>query len=512
MRQGLTAAAPIQRTGSLAWAAALKWVAPLLLALVVSVGYASTVGEYFEGNDTFAHIWTSLDVGRVLTQPIMAGTSFPAEWALFYRPASSLSYTLDYALFGLNALAFHLTDLVIHLLATFGLYGLALRFGLRPWAAALGAASFALHPVMASVVPDVPRRHDPLAMASLLGGLLLVARAEAGRKALLGSVLLLALAESAKEIAYVGVVLVAPTLACVAWSDGQRPAWRRVVEVTAAWSTVSLVLLGWRLHVLGDIGGYHLHMAPLFDLDVALNDILRNLLWPFRTLLQTTLRAWVTEIGLAVLIAGLPILQVRRAARATLVYGWLWLVAFGVFQGLSHSQAPWHTYFTVGGLGLLTAGVLDGALTALRAGSPVRLGISAVLSACMAGLLVFQVAALRESALFTRYTAWHISGELGREYLVSIAPCVRQARAGASVQLDNFPYGLDDSSDQYVLVQAGVFAPYALGPAVYLTQGRTDLSFLETGNGASFRALPGALQTTCADLDGVWHIATTYTP
>ena len=194
------------------------WLPPLLLALVVSVAYAPYVGEYFEGNDTFAHIWTSLDVGRVLTQPIMAGTSFPEAWALFYRPVSSLSYTLNYAISGLNPLAFHLTDLLIHLLATFGLYALALLFGMRPWAAAVGAGAFALHPVMASVVPDVPRRHDPLAMALLLGGLLLVARPNSGRGALLGSLALLALAESAKEIAYVGVVLVGPTIACVAWS------------------------------------------------------------------------------------------------------------------------------------------------------------------------------------------------------------------------------------------------------------------------------------------------------
>ena len=499
-----------------------RYAPPLALAVVVSAAYLQLAGEYFQGNDTWAHIWTSFDVPRVLTQPIMAGTSFPETWALFYRPVSSLSYALDYAVAGLNPTAFHLTDLLLHLLATFGLYGLIVLFGVRPWAAAVGAATFALHPIMASVVPDIPRRHDPLAMACLLAALLLVARPSAnGRLPLAASMLMLAMAELAKEIAYVGPVLVGPTMLLAGWSNSvPRVRWRRLLVTLGAWLGVSLVLLAWRIHVLGEIGGYHMHMAPLFDLDVALNDILRNLLWPFRRLLQTTLRAWFNEIGLAVLVAGLPCLLVRRAARATLVYGWLWLVGFGVFQGLSHSQAPWHTYFTVGGLGFLAAGVFHGAAGAFRGDysdwlrgrwPALRVTARAVLGACVAGALVFQVAALRESTLLTTYSAWRITGELGRLYLADIRPCLRATPPGLPVVLDNFPYGLDDSSDQYVLVQAGVLAACALGPAVALAEGRPDLQVLEdAGRGATLGSLPRALNTTCAERGGAWWILTTY--
>jgi hypothetical protein len=503
-------------------AIATGWLArvapPIALTLVVAAAYVPLAGEFLQGSDTFAHIWTSRDVGRVLTAPIMAGTSFPDTWALFYRPVSSLSYTLNYAVSGLNATAFHATDLLIHLLASLGLYGLMRVIGIGGWPAAIGAATFALHPTMASVVPDVPRRHDPLAMALLLGAILLVARPLARpRLALAGSVALLTLAELAKEIAYVGPVLVGPIILLVAWANGLRlrAAVGRAAVTALAWAAVSLVLLGWRLHVLGEIGGYYHHFSPLFDLDVALNDILRNLLWPFRALLQTTLRAWFNEIGLALLVAGLPILLVRRPARAVLLLGWVWLVGFGVFQGLSHSQAPWHTYFTVAGLGFLAGGVFDGLFASRLAGwlpglPSVRAAARAVLAACLAGAVVFQVASLRESALFTRYSGWHITGELDRLYLASIEPCIRAAPNGSQVLLDNFPYGLDDSSDQFVLVQAGVFAPYALGPAVYLTLGRTDLTFLETGTGATFHALPSGMQTTCSDAGGIWRVETSY--
>jgi hypothetical protein len=506
----------LSRAVATGWLA--RYVPPLALVLVVSLAYAPASGEYFQGNDTWAHIWTSLDVGRVLTQPIMAGTSFPETWALFYRPVSSLSYTFNYAVSGLNPSAFHVTDLLIHLLASLGLYRLILLLGISGWAAAVGVATFALHPAMASVVPDIPRRHDPLAMALLLGAVLLVARPRATtRPALAGSLVLLALAELAKEIAYVGPLLVGPIIVLAAWSNGVPVGrqWRRAATTAVAWGGVSLVLLAWRFHVLGDlVGGYHHHMAPLFDLDVALNDILRTVLWPFRDLLQTTLRAWFNEIGLAVLVAGLPILLTHRAAQATLLLGWLWLVAFGVFQGVSHSQAPWHTYFTIAGLAFLAAGVFSAFAGGLATWLPrrplVRVLARGVLAACVAGALVFQVAALRESVLLTSYSAWHITGELGRMYLASIEPCVRAAPNGSRVLLNHFPYGLDDSSDQYVLVQAGVFASYALGPAVYLSFGRTDLTFLESGDGATFHALPTRARTTCGDANGVWSVDTTY--
>jgi hypothetical protein len=211
-------------------------------------------------------------------------------------------------------------------------------------------------------------------------------------------------------------------------------------------------------------------------------------------------------------------LLARRAASATLAYGWLWLVAFGVFQGLSHSQAPWHTYFTAAGLGFLAAGVFDGAAAACRGRFAawlrlplLKVAARAVLAACVAGVVVFQAGLLRESVVFTRYTAWHVTGELGRMYLADVQPCLAATPAGEPVVLDNFPYGLDDSTDQYVLVQAGVFANYALGPALALADGRPDLQVLEaTGQGATLGGLPAALHTTCTTRDGAWWLQTTY--
>src|SRR5581483_8080581 len=95
--------------------------------------------------------------------------------ALFFRPLSTLSYALDYALSGMNPVVFHATDVAIHVAATLALFALSTLVGLGRWPAAIGGLAFALHPIMATVVPDLPRRHDSLAAAGVFGAAALAA-------------------------------------------------------------------------------------------------------------------------------------------------------------------------------------------------------------------------------------------------------------------------------------------------------------------------------------------------
>jgi hypothetical protein len=73
------------------------WAPPVLVVLLTVDAYAQFVGVYFQGGDTWPHIWTSRvsggdDLLRNLTRPIMYGTVFPDRVALFFRPVSTLSY------------------------------------------------------------------------------------------------------------------------------------------------------------------------------------------------------------------------------------------------------------------------------------------------------------------------------------------------------------------------------------------------------------------------------------
>jgi hypothetical protein len=513
-------AIPLRATGA----------APAVLLAVLVVGaYAQFMGEYFQGGDTWPHIWTSRvaswsDLAGVLSRPIMAGTTFPTSVALFFRPLSSLSYAFDYAVWGMDPLPFHITDLAIHLVATLALFALATQLGLRPWSAAIGAATFTLHPIMASVIPDLPRRHDSLAAAGVVGCLAVAAwavrRPTADRRlgpaiALAG--VLLGLAELAKESAYVGLLLVAPTMVCgmVTGAAELRCPWRRIISAVAVCGLVSAGLFTWRYLVLGGIGGYYGQLAPWVNLDVQLTNLLGDLLWPFRAVLDRTPRAWLTEIGAVVLVAGLPALIVPRRLRAVILYGWLWLLVCGLLQMLTKSVAAWQSYLTVGGFAFLIGGILEGAVDAFvrhpAAWTPGR-NSRVALAVCVAGVLDFQVAVLQQSVLLTRYSDWHVAGELARNYLATIRPCVEATPPGLKVMLNQYPGGLDDSTEQRRFIAPGIFGPYSLGPAIYLTSRTAPPVVNDSTLQFRFASLPTEMSPFCHEADGAWWIRVDYPP
>ena len=152
-----------------------------LLTLVVAA-YGQFLPLYFAGGDTLALIWSSrlespLDALSLFSEPLLSGTSFPFDTGRFFRPVATLSYGLTYALVGLNPLAFHLTDLALHAGVCVGALMLLRRLGMEAWASAFAIGIFALHPLMVAVVPDIARRHDPLAALLVLTACLSASRA-----------------------------------------------------------------------------------------------------------------------------------------------------------------------------------------------------------------------------------------------------------------------------------------------------------------------------------------------
>ncbi len=120
-----------------------------------------------------------------------------------YQPLSWLSYSLDYAIWGLNPLGFHLTNLVLHAIGAVLFYFAAARL-LRAgapeaeadrvsWAAAFAALFFAVHPLRAESVVWITERRDVLSGVFYLACLLFYLRRQ-----LKASLACFALALSAK--------------------------------------------------------------------------------------------------------------------------------------------------------------------------------------------------------------------------------------------------------------------------------------------------------------------------
>jgi len=80
----------------------------------------------------------------------------------FYRPLSSLSYWIDFKIWGLNPAAFHLTNILIHITNVILLFLILLNLGLNRLASSVGAVLFSVFPLHFENVSWISGRTDLL--------------------------------------------------------------------------------------------------------------------------------------------------------------------------------------------------------------------------------------------------------------------------------------------------------------------------------------------------------------
>lgn len=90
----------------------------------------------------------------------------------YYRPVLALSLGLDAALWGDNPAAFHLTNILLHVLVTYLVFCLILAMGAPRDVAVVTALVFAVHPAHVEAVAFVSARGDLLMSAGVLACLL----------------------------------------------------------------------------------------------------------------------------------------------------------------------------------------------------------------------------------------------------------------------------------------------------------------------------------------------------
>jgi tetratricopeptide (TPR) repeat protein len=129
-----------------------------------------------------------------------------AQGRIYYRPLTVLSLALDHAAHGNSPAGFHLTNLVVHLFSTALLFCLLRVRGSAGYAAALGAALWALQPRLTEAVAWISGRTDVWATFFVLCALLSQARAGRASRVWCAGFLLLGL--MCKEVALAGVAAV----------------------------------------------------------------------------------------------------------------------------------------------------------------------------------------------------------------------------------------------------------------------------------------------------------------
>ena len=150
----------------------LLWIA-LLLTVVAYVG-TLRYEFVFDDDPQIVHNfllrnWHS--VPRFFTQHLWAQVA-PEGKGNFYRPLFLLWFLLNYKLFHLQPLGWHVTTVAMHVLVTFLVYRLARRVLADDLAGAVAALLFGLHPTHIETVAWISGVSDSLLAAPFLGSLL----------------------------------------------------------------------------------------------------------------------------------------------------------------------------------------------------------------------------------------------------------------------------------------------------------------------------------------------------
>jgi hypothetical protein len=200
-----------------------RWPLLILLIAVASV-YWPVSGFGFVWDDHLLIAGNPLldspsRVVQFFQQDLWAMSAEPGAASGYYRPLFVFDLALTRSLGGPGPGAYHVHSLMWHLVAVFGVFTLLRRIVDVSWAAAAGAALFALHPVQVEAVSFISARNDLMATALMVWALVLLSRSRPSWPAVLGGAVLALAALLSKE----SVVLAPALLALIARARG--PGW-----------------------------------------------------------------------------------------------------------------------------------------------------------------------------------------------------------------------------------------------------------------------------------------------
>jgi len=244
---------------------ALQYLILVAVVLTCILAFGPMLEQFFTGTDTITLIETGRinnfqDFRHILTQPLMAGSDF-LRIAKFYRPVSTISYSIDYWLWGMNPAGFHLANLVFQTLTCILIFVMMRSsFGLRSMPAGFGAIIFAIHPILVETVPSLDRRHDIIAGLLVVLCVIFCAKClfsqNQSRRYLWISVACQIGAIASKETAFFVPGLILIFVSLFAPPGDERSRLRYILNIWCPYVFSAFLYLLWRMYVLGGVGGY----------------------------------------------------------------------------------------------------------------------------------------------------------------------------------------------------------------------------------------------------------------
>lgn len=436
-------------------------VAAVAIAASALYVYRGLFGLDFTDIDTFPLIATgrfeSLDDVRViLSSPLMQGLM---PNALFYRPLSSLSWGLDYRVWGLEPLGYHLTDLGLHVANSLLLFWIVLgasrlaearsddeRVGASDVAAFVAGLIFAIHPLGMETVPAIARRPDLLFAWFLLLtlGCLLRHLRRGGFGSIAGAAFFCLLGLASKDTAIVIPAVAAAFVFCFSTPDRLRDRARAALRATWPLVGVAGLFALQRSLVLGGLGGYAGLAGTRLDAMLRTFDVYGcAALVPGDLDSCAAIPGWL-RIGALILLAAPVVVwgfRARGRGGAAPIFFAVYCIAilFGL-HGLASTPAAartlyvWTLFVSIAWGSLL----VRLALTAARGPGWERGTFSGAATVALAVC----VSILRGAWSGAYVEEWNAAGAVASRALAGSAEVLRTLAPGSVVQLVNLPYAV----------------------------------------------------------------------
>lgn len=159
----------------------------LIIFFAVFVAYLPSFSNPFIWDDeqfVYKNVFVQeFDVGKIFTTNSIAGAG---ETSSYYRPLTNLSLALDYQIWKLNTVGYHLTNTLLHALAAMLLYLVLRELKIGKLSSLIIGLIFALHPLQTQTVIYINSRGDSLyalfSFLSILGLLKLLKKQTAELK------------------------------------------------------------------------------------------------------------------------------------------------------------------------------------------------------------------------------------------------------------------------------------------------------------------------------------------
>ena len=445
------------------------------VTVLSALAHVEILGYWFTGTDTLTLIETSRvqslsEAAALFVRPLMHGSAF-TENALFYRPIVSLSYAVDYAIWGTVPFGYHLTDLLLHAGATLLVFLLSREVAGGDLAVGgVAALLFGLHPLTVEVVPTPARRQDVLATVFVLLSLLLFIRGVRDRRRplLVAAAVAYLLALGSKETAAVLAPLAAIWYVAHSYRRDVdlRAFFTRGVEAFLPLVVATIGYLAVRIAVLGGVGGYVGRTPPQASTAWITTRYVQSLLYPVDVVdLAFGYRVAVVPNSLPLLAAVGLFLVVAAAVRAggfrplaksqlgvfLLTFG-LWPVVPLALFVRSGRYAVRGGYLSLPAVTAVLAVLLCTTVRGLvhdRSGTESRDGDrrwgwdaltvgSRALTLAIAGALALSL--LASSPLVQSYGAWGHASDVSEGTLTTVAGEVDTAPNGSTVVVAGLPH------------------------------------------------------------------------